>query len=140
MIPLYFIGEIFMFVVRCVWIHLKNIWPIVNTVYTSNIDMILLEMFYLTYLDEAKYMWRKENLWIYCLTHKREKLTLRPPDVLVYEWQWGKHVYIDLSDIFTLVGVRSRGFTTLNIVSNKVVKYEKTRFDNRLTFISFVFW
>ncbi|MCH99502.1 auxilin-like protein, partial [Trifolium medium] len=49
---------------------------------------------------------------------------LRPTDVLVYGWIGGKHVYVDLTEVFSLVGLRTKNFivgqAALEVASSKV--------------------
>ncbi|GJV62960.1 hypothetical protein Tco_1473788 [Tanacetum coccineum] len=39
------------------------------------------------------------------------RFTLRPADILVFGWVRGKHACVDLTEVYPLVGLSSRGFT-----------------------------
>ncbi|GKC35025.1 hypothetical protein Tco_1047409 [Tanacetum coccineum] len=69
--------------------------------------------------------------------------TLRPADVLVFEWVGGKHACVDLTGVSPLVGLSSRGFTVgqaaLKAASCKVAKHEKACIKNQHVFIPFAF-
>ena len=69
--------------------------------------------------------------------------TMRPTDVLVFEWVGGKHACADLTGAFPLVGLSSRGFkvghATLKAASCKVTKHDKVCIENQHVFISFAF-
>ncbi|KAK2446469.1 hypothetical protein QL285_017276 [Trifolium repens] len=78
------------------------------------------------------------------LTYPHEgRSTLRPADVMVYEWVGGKHACVDLTGVSPLVGLGTMTFTagqtTLKAASCKVVKHEKTCSDNQHCFIPFAF-
>nr|GEW59619.1 hypothetical protein [Tanacetum cinerariifolium] len=69
--------------------------------------------------------------------------TLRPADVLVFDWVGGKHACVDLTEVSPLVGLSSRGFTAgqtaLKAASGKVTKHEKACIENQHVFIPFAF-
>ncbi|GKA12065.1 hypothetical protein Tco_0691611 [Tanacetum coccineum] len=69
--------------------------------------------------------------------------TLRPTDVLVFDWVGGKHACVDLTGVSPLVGLSSRGFTVdqaaLKAASCKVAKHEKACIENQHVFIPFAF-
>ncbi|GJS29937.1 putative reverse transcriptase domain-containing protein [Tanacetum coccineum] len=69
--------------------------------------------------------------------------TLRPTDVLVFEWVGGKHACVDLIEVSPLVGLSGRGFTVgqaaLKAASCKVTKHEKSCIENQHVFIPFAF-
>lgn len=78
------------------------------------------------------------------LTNSLERRsTLKPIDILIFEWVERKHACMDLTWVFTLVDLRSEGFTigqtTLKTKSYKVSKHEKMYMKNQHIFISFVF-
>jgi hypothetical protein len=59
---------------------------------------------------------------------QRERPTLRPIDVPIYEWGEVKHACVDLIGVSPLVGSRTVDFTlkhiTLKVVSSKVTKLQ----------------
>ncbi|GKA09149.1 ARID DNA-binding domain-containing protein [Tanacetum coccineum] len=69
--------------------------------------------------------------------------TLRLADVLVFGWVGGKHACVDLTGVFPLVGLSSRGFTAgqaaLKAALGKVTKHEKACIENQHLFIPFAF-
>nr|GEU89910.1 putative reverse transcriptase domain, PPM-type phosphatase domain, protein phosphatase 2C family [Tanacetum cinerariifolium] len=69
--------------------------------------------------------------------------TLRPVDVLVFEWVGGKHACVYLTGVSPLVRLSSRGFTVgqaaLKVALCKVTKHEKTCIENQRVFIPFAF-
>nr|ABD32857.1 hypothetical protein MtrDRAFT_AC149038g20v2 [Medicago truncatula] len=69
--------------------------------------------------------------------------TLRPADVMMYEWVGGKHACVDLTGVSPLVGLGvgpfSVGQTTLKVASSKVTKHGKVCSDNQHVFIPFDF-
>lgn len=69
--------------------------------------------------------------------------TLRSTDSLVFGWSGGKHAYIDLTWVSSLVGLERNGFTAgqaaLKVASCKVTKHEKICLDNQHVFIRFTF-
>lgn len=86
---------------------------------------------------------RRRRLWIFLLTHMMGRSTLRLANVLVYGWIRRKHVCVDLTWVSPLVWVKTSDFTVvqtaLKVASSKVVKHEKTCFNNQHVFILFVF-
>ncbi|CAK8565893.1 unnamed protein product [Lathyrus sativus] len=69
--------------------------------------------------------------------------TLKPTDLLMYEWVGEKHACLDLTGVSPLVGLRTGGFNveqvTLKAASSNMVKHEKTCSNNKKDFIPFVF-
>nr|GFA33696.1 putative reverse transcriptase domain-containing protein [Tanacetum cinerariifolium] len=63
------------------------------------------------------------------------RFTLRPADVLVFEWVGRKHACVDLTGVSPLVGLSSKGFTPA--ASGKVTKHEKACIENQSVFIPF---
>jgi len=67
--------------------------------------------------------------------------TLKPADVMVYEWVRGKHACVDLTKVSPLVGLGVGPFTVgqaaLKAASSKVAKHEKSCSDNEHAFIPF---
>lgn len=61
---------------------------------------------------------------------------------MVYRWVGGKHACVNLTEVFPLMRLGTWGFTveqtTLENISSKMIKYEKTCFDNQYGFIQFV--
>jgi len=77
----------------------------------------------------------KKEAHVNFLTNPLDKRsTPMPTDVMVYEWVRGKHAYVDLNDVSSLVGLAIRAFAvghaTQKDVSSKVVKHEKTCYNN----------
>ncbi|GJX36638.1 hypothetical protein Tco_0248195 [Tanacetum coccineum] len=72
-----------------------------------------------------------------------ERSTLRPADVLVFEWVGGKHACVNLIGVSPLVGLSSQGFivgqAALKAASCKVTKHEKTCIESQHVFIPFAF-
>ncbi|KAJ0624632.1 hypothetical protein HanIR_Chr01g0045151 [Helianthus annuus] len=71
--------------------------------------------------------------------------TLRPADILVFEWVGGKHACVDLTGISLLVGLGGNAFTVgqaaLKAASGKVTKHEKASTClSHLLLILLVFW
>ena len=60
-----------------------------------------------------------------------------------FEWVGGKHACVDLTGVFPLVGLGSRGFTAgqaaLKAASGKMTKHEKACIENQHVFIPFAF-
>jgi hypothetical protein len=69
--------------------------------------------------------------------------TLRPADIMMYGWVWEKQVCLDLTGVFSLVGLRDGDFTmgwgAIKAASNKMTKHEKVCYDNQHVFIPFAF-
>lgn len=73
----------------------------------------------------------------------QERINLRSVDVMVYGRVGEKHACVDLTRVSPLVGQKTEGFTvgqtTLKVASSKVVRREKTCYDNQYAFIPFAF-
>ncbi|KAL7591245.1 hypothetical protein Lser_V15G34638 [Lactuca serriola] len=86
---------------------------------------------------------KKEALVDFLTDPLEEKSTLKPAAVLVFGWAGGKHVCVDLTWFFLLVGLGSEVFTVgqtaLKAASSKVTKHEKMCMENQHTFIPFAF-
>lgn len=54
---------------------------------------------------------KKEATVNFLIVPQESRLTLRPTNILVYMWIGGKHVCVDLTEVFSLVGLRTEGFT-----------------------------
>jgi hypothetical protein len=72
----------------------------------------------------------KKEVQVNFLTYpQKEKLTIRPANILLYGWVREKHVCVDLIGVFSLVGLWVGNFTvrrvTLKVASSKMVKHEK---------------
>ncbi|KAK2435305.1 hypothetical protein QL285_020378 [Trifolium repens] len=69
--------------------------------------------------------------------------TLRPTDVLVYDWVGGKHACVNLIGVSPLVGLTTGDFTVgqaaLKAASSKVAKHERECSENQHVFIHFAF-
>ncbi|RHN43589.1 hypothetical protein MtrunA17_Chr8g0389551 [Medicago truncatula] len=71
------------------------------------------------------------------------RLTLTYVDVMVYRWVGGKQTCVDLTGVSSNVRLMVRAFmvrhAAIKVASNKMVKFEKTCFDNQNAFKSFAF-
>ena len=69
--------------------------------------------------------------------------TLRPADILVFGWEGGKHVCVDLTGVSPLVGLRDHGFVAGHAITKaeagKVAKHEKACLENQHVFVPFAF-
>ncbi|KAJ0444093.1 hypothetical protein HanIR_Chr16g0828001 [Helianthus annuus] len=69
--------------------------------------------------------------------------TLRPVDIFVSGWAGEKHACVDLTGVFSLVGLRDNGFVAgqalLKAESGKVAKHKKACLENQHVFIPFTF-
>ncbi|KAJ0580090.1 putative exostosin [Helianthus annuus] len=69
--------------------------------------------------------------------------TLRPADILVFGWEGGKHVCVDLTGVSPLVGLRDHGFMAGQAITKaeaaKVAKHEKACIENQHVFVPFAF-
>ncbi|KAJ0815419.1 hypothetical protein HanPSC8_Chr17g0797291 [Helianthus annuus] len=69
--------------------------------------------------------------------------TLRPTDILVFGWEGGKHVCVDLTGVSPLVGLKDKGFVVGQVVlkaeASKVAKHEKACLENQHVFVPFAF-
>jgi len=72
-----------------------------------------------------------------------KRSTLRPTGVMVYGWEGGKHVCVDLTGVSPLVGLGVGPFTVgqeaLKAASSKAAKHEKACSNNQHAFIRFAF-
>ncbi|GKE23836.1 hypothetical protein Tco_1435348 [Tanacetum coccineum] len=70
--------------------------------------------------------------------------THRRVGVLIFRWVRGKHACFDLTGVFPLVGLSSRGFTVgqtaLKVASCKMTKHEKSCIENQHVFVPFTFY
>ncbi|KAJ0743220.1 putative exostosin [Helianthus annuus] len=69
--------------------------------------------------------------------------TLRPADLLVFDWAGGKHACVDFTGVSPLAGLRENGFVVGQAIrkaeSKKVDKHAKACTDNQHAFVPFAF-
>uniref|UniRef100_A0A251TGX3 Uncharacterized protein n=1 Tax=Helianthus annuus TaxID=4232 RepID=A0A251TGX3_HELAN len=69
--------------------------------------------------------------------------TLRPADLLVFDWAGGKHACVDFTGVSPLAGLRENGFVAGQAIrkaeSKKVDKHAKACTDNQHAFVPFAF-
>lgn len=68
--------------------------------------------------------------------------TLRSTDIMLYDWIRRKYASVDLTRVYALMGMRTRGFnvrqTTFKVASSKIVKHEKVCSDKQYVFQRFM--
>nr|GEW95801.1 auxilin-like protein [Tanacetum cinerariifolium] len=110
----------------------------------STLALDLIKFIKLQIEEKRARIYAKKEAHVNFLTDPSDgRSTLRLADVLVFGWVEGKHVCVNLTRVFPLMGLRSHGFTegqaTLKPTSCKVTKHEKACIENQHVFIPFEF-
>ncbi|KAK2420855.1 hypothetical protein QL285_031545 [Trifolium repens] len=133
MIPLFPIDEVCLVCRKACLDKLGEHAVMIEGFKTSNTDMTLFGMSFFYVFNRVGF-----------LTNPLEwRSTLRPSDVLVYDWVGGKHACADLTGVSPLVGLTTRDFAVgqaaLKAASSKVAKHERVCSENQHVFIPFAF-